>query len=137
MAFSVTRLMSRAECVAYRIRKQKERAAVVARKSAIEVQLAAWDNGGDPVAKLQDVQQSITTMTPLVAAMTEGASKRKLENMLNSLKSTANNLTNRAETHGADDLLDKEQDLEEANSDLTIIDRLLGEVQDRHDQLTV
>ena len=69
MAFSTNRLMSRAACVAYRTRKQAERAAVVARQGAIQVQIDSWDVAGDPVAKLAATQQSIAQMTPLAAAV--------------------------------------------------------------------
>ncbi len=135
MAFSVNRLLSRAECVAYRTRKQAERAATVARQGAIQVQLDAWDVAGDPVAKLTATQQSITTMVPLAAALEDGAPKRKIENLINALKTVANNLITRADNHGADNLLDREQDRDEAAADLVIIDQLLAAVQTRHDAL--
>jgi hypothetical protein len=127
--------MSRAACVAYRTRKLAERAALVARQAALQVQLDAWDVAGDPVAKLAAVEQSITDLTPLAAALEDGANKRKIENMLNSLRTTANNLEGRAESRGPDDLLDKEQDRDEAASDLVILDTLLAAVQARHDAL--
>ena len=77
----------------------------------------------------------IAQMTPLAAALPDGTAKRKIGNMINALKSTANNLTGRAESHGADDLLDKEQDRDEAAADLVILDQLLAAVQVRHDAL--
>lgn len=135
MSFSVNRLMSRAACVAYRTRKQAERAAVVARQAAIQVQIDAWDVAGDPVAKLAAIEQSIAQMTPLVATLEEGANKRKIENMINALRTTANNLESRVESRGPDDLLDKEQDRDEAAADLVILDQLLAAVQTRHDAL--
>ena len=136
MAFSVNRLTSRAQCVAYRTRKLQERAALLARQAAIQVQLDAWDVAGDPIAKLVAVEASIATMTPLVATLEEGANKRKIENMISDLEKTANNLTGRAESHGPDDLLDREQDRDEAAANLVILDELLAAVQTRYDALS-
>jgi hypothetical protein len=135
MAYSVNRFSTRAQCAAYLAQKLPERAAMLARLATIQVQLDAWDAHGDPETALADTLSSIATMTPLAAAMSEGIAKRKIENMISDLKKRANNLTGRAETHGPDDLLDREQDRDEAAGDLTVLDSLLAAVQTRHDEL--
>lgn len=137
MAFSENRLLTRAECVTYRDRKLAERTALLARQSAVNSQLTLWDASGDPVAKLAATQLSVATMTPLVATLEDGTAKRRIENMLNSLKSSANNLTTLAEKHGADDLLDREQARDEIAAELVILDQLIAAVQARHDALPV
>ena len=135
MAFSVSRFTTKAQCQAYLDKKAPERTLLAAHLGTVQAALATWDAGGNPAADLATAQSMVNNLTPVLAATTDPREKLRLERLLNSYRSRVTNLGGRADTHGADELLDREQDRDNTTGDLTVLDALLAAVTAQRDAL--
>lgn len=135
MSFSVVRFTTKAQCQAYLDRKAPERTLLAAHLGTVQAALTTWDAAGDPTADLATAQDMITNLTPVLAATTDPREKLRLERLLNSYRSRATNLGGRVESHGADELLDREQDHDSTTGDLAVLDALIAAVTTRRDAL--
>lgn len=75
-------------------------------------------------------------LTPALAATTDLKERIKLERLVNSYRSRVTNLSGRTETHGTDELLDREQDRDDVAANLAVLDALLAAVTQHRDGLS-
>ena len=135
MAFSVDRFTTKAQCQAYLDKKAPERTLLAAHLGTVQAALSTWDASGDPAADQATAQTLIDSLTPVYRATTDPKEKLRLERLLNQYRSRVTNLGGRLETHGTDELLDREQDRDATISDLTVLDALIAAVTAQRDQL--
>ena len=136
LAFSAHRFTTKAQCQAYLDKKAPERTRLAAQLVSIEADLATWDAAGNPAAGLATAKETVGIFTTAHDATTDPKEKLRFERLISSYNTRIANLDGRTETHGPNERLDREQDLENYTSSLRTLDRLLAEVTTRRDALS-